>query len=219
MPEKQKIKKKVVNKENLNKEIDENIFKRLKIFSFLDSSYVLKEISKLLDLTYFDYNDTITLSCDSFVIDITENKIKLHFMHEKFNAHYFYVNKYLQHAFDRKDFVLFYNFIRNLLFEKTCEKRELKFLETNMFYCTCIDKIDRKMKLRKYSENYLENIFTHLSFDDKIMRFEEGSVLKGKNFIIKENKFFINKKEREDISIFVKKGFKTDNIINFFKLK
>lgn len=183
-------------------------------YKYLNKNDIFKGISKLLNITYFAYNETITISSDFFVIDIENEKINLQFIKEEYNLIYKYTIKYLEYANKNKDYLLFYNFLRALMYKEICKIKSLKFLSNGLYYCKCLDLIKFNQKEREYEVNTAINIFTHLPLNTKIIRFEKG-LINNKNFLIKNNKFFLENKEIKKLSILIKKGLKTKDILYF----
>ncbi|KAF7694596.1 hypothetical protein CDIK_2125 [Cucumispora dikerogammari] len=235
----------------------------LSIFSYKDtitissSSFVIDIPSFIVEDKYDSNKHNIksrapssvdkSASVLSSINDESRKNIKIQFVNEAHNLTYLYTIKYFEFAFFNKDYLLFYGLLKSLVYENKCEKRALKYLNGNLYCCTCLytvipninDKIKGQgfsdmnnkkktglsifteerniheiIKERDYDENTAINIFNHLPLNTKILRTEHGEI-HSKKFVIKNNKFFLDGEEVKRLSILVKRGISTLDILKF----
>lgn len=140
--------------------MNDNFFMYLeasKYFSF----FPIKDICKFLKLQLIEEGHTITICSDIFVIDINMSNLSVNvlFVDENLNNLTEYLNNYFNNCIKKRDFLLFYVFLRYFL---KCENPERKFEDEHLFQANC-----------QYIYKSFENIQNKLEYISKKIQTEE----------------------------------------------
>ncbi|KAF7684058.1 hypothetical protein TCON_0732 [Astathelohania contejeani] len=182
----------------------------LKILRFPNQPFLplIEPITSALSLQLFAEPDEplITICGHNFVIDICDQMVTgISFTTDYWNVNFKYVKYYFNTVLIKKDYLLFYNFLRYFrsFDEEQKGNSQCKgILKTKhgLHYCTCVEYSDSPHLFKDVVRegNIFYNIFTHreeiLMDSDKVLLCNEKKIIVNRELenVIKGNELFYN---------------------------
>ncbi|KAK6090641.1 hypothetical protein P3W45_000364 [Vairimorpha bombi] len=152
-----------------------NLLKLLQ-YTDLKKSSMLEKISSSLNIQYFEDNGVYTLGSKQFVLDINK-QIKIIYVDDSYSKLFEYVEFYLTHFFESKQYVEFYNhlkyFINFLEFYGTGKKTgSCENIRNLADLCDCLRNYnycniyDVQIRNKKFTFNIFTHRYEYHSFGD-----------------------------------------------------
>lgn len=142
--------------------LTEDIFFKILDYENLDLYSLLKKISEILNVQFFQDNEIYTLGNEYFIIDINKN-LRITFVEESLYDKFKYIEEYLNFYLKIKNFKKFYKLLKYFIFYFSNKRTKNQVQKVQGGFCECINSYNYcdLSNLEITNKDLILNIFTH----------------------------------------------------------